>query len=419
MKVLHTADWHIGQLFHEFDRSYEHSAFLEWLLLQLISEKIDVLLISGDVFDISNPSAHSIKLFYTFLRKAILNSPDLQIIIIAGNHDSASRLEAPKPLLESFNIHITGLVQKKEDGTIDFEKLLIPITGRSGLTEAWCLAIPFLRIGDYPILPESQHKYAEGVKALYQQAYQFALTKTNNELPIMALGHLHVQSAEITDLDQSERQIMGGVEAISTSAFHKDIRYVALGHIHKAQRLGGQDHIRYSGSPIPLSFSELNYKHQVVIFDLARTGIEQLRSIEVPVAVPLLRIPSQHRPLKIVLKELEELPAVKKEDAFLADHHPYLEVRVLLDEPQPALRHKIETVLAGKNVRLAKIDVKYPTGHQTEDRSGEITEDRFNELRPAEVFRKIYAEQFQNEVPDAIEALFQQVVTEVDQNNKA
>ena len=127
MKILHTADWHIGQLFHEYDRTYEHQQFLNWLIDTLQTEQIDVLLISGDVFDISNPSAVSIKMFYSFLNKATKVNPDLQIVITAGNHDSASRLEAPKPLLESSNVHIIGLVEKDSEGNIDYQKLLIPI----------------------------------------------------------------------------------------------------------------------------------------------------------------------------------------------------------------------------------------------------------------------------------------------------
>ena len=127
MKLLHTADWHIGQLFYEFDRTYEHQKFLEWLLQTLVAQKIDVLLISGDVFDNSNPSANSIRLFYQFLNRATSQNPDLQIIITAGNHDSASRLESPKPLLESSKIHIVGIVEKDENGNPDYDKLCIPI----------------------------------------------------------------------------------------------------------------------------------------------------------------------------------------------------------------------------------------------------------------------------------------------------
>ncbi|SFW11803.1 metallophosphoesterase family protein [Chitinophaga sancti] len=132
MNSPHTADWHIGQLFHECDRIYEHQQFLNWLLETLVSEQIDVLLISGDVFDLSNPSAAYVKMFYTFLNQAVGTNSDLQIIITADNHDSAARLESPNPLLESSNIHIIDFVEKKGDGSIDYPKLIIPLKDLQG-----------------------------------------------------------------------------------------------------------------------------------------------------------------------------------------------------------------------------------------------------------------------------------------------
>jgi exonuclease SbcD len=215
LKILHTADWHIGQLFHEYDRIYEHQEFLNWLLENLINEHIDVLLISGDVFDLSNPSAASVKMFYSFLNQAVKANPDLQIIITAGNHDSASRLEFPKPLLESSNIHIIGLVEKKEDGNIDYEKLIIPLKDKAETIKARCIAVPFLRMGDYPIIADSENPYAAGVAAFYADAYDCACsTKQANE-PIICMGHLHAQQTDMTDVDKLvERAIMGGVECM-------------------------------------------------------------------------------------------------------------------------------------------------------------------------------------------------------------
>ncbi|HEY5391791.1 MAG TPA: exonuclease subunit SbcD [Hanamia sp.] len=294
MKILHTADWHIGQLFHEYDRTYEHQQFLNWLVKTLHEEQLDVLLISGDIFDSSNPSATAIKMFYTFLNRAVKINPSLQIIITAGNHDSASRLESPKPLLESSNIHIIGIVEKDEDGNIDYEKLIIPLKDNQGNTKAWCMAVPFLRIGDYPVITDCNNPYAEGVAKLYEEVYQCALNKIQDGQSVICMGHLHTHQAEKTGMDDFERLIMGGVECISAAAFHEDIKYVALGHIHKAQRIGGKDHIRYCGSPIPMSFSELNYKHQVIVFDLQEGNLRNLRAIEVPITVPLLRVPSRH-----------------------------------------------------------------------------------------------------------------------------
>ncbi len=205
MKLLHTADWHIGQLFHQYDRTYEHQQFLNWLVTTIQEQKIDVLLISGDVFDLSNPSAASIKMFYSFLNQAVKVNPDVQIIIIAGNHDSASRLESPKPLLESSNIHIIGIVERKEDGQIEYDKLIVPIKDKTATIKAWCMAVPFLRMGDYPVIVDCENPYAEGVAALYKEVYQHAFAKMEKGQSVICMGHLHTQQAEITDMDKTDR----------------------------------------------------------------------------------------------------------------------------------------------------------------------------------------------------------------------
>lgn len=410
MKILHTADWHIGQLFHEYDRTYEHRQFLDWLAETLRQEQIDVLLISGDVFDLSNPAAASVKMFYTFLSQAVKSNPDIQIIIIAGNHDSATRLESPKPLLESSNIHIVGWVERDARGKIDYSKLIIPVKDKTGSVKAWCMAIPFLRMGDYPAPGDYPNAYAAGVSALYKEAYEYTLRQKRDGHPIIAMGHLHALNAAVTDMDKMERPIMGGVEGIPVSTFPEDIKYIALGHIHKAQCIGGIEHIRYSGSPIPMSFSELNYKHQVVVFDLEEK-ISDLKSIEVPLLVSLLNVPSTHRPLKEVIISLRQLPDAAG-DPGLA---PYLEVNVLLDGPEPALRHKIETALTGKYARLAKIDVKYPTATSPGNNGELITRDQLPELQPLEVFSKVYQSRYLNPVPGSMLQLFNQVIQEVNQ----
>ena len=411
MRILHTADWHLGQMFHEYDRTYEHQQFLHWLVATIQDQQIDVLLISGDVFDLSNPSAACVKMFYTFLNQVVKNDPGLQINITAGNHDSASRLESPKPLLESSNIHIIGIIEKDAAGNVDYDKLMIPLKNRSGEIKAWCLAVPFLRMGDYPSITDCDNPYAEGVTAFYKEIYLKATAKKLDGQSIICMGHLHTQQAELTDMDIAERLIMGGVECIAAAAFHPGIKYVALGHIHKAQRIGGNEHIRYCGSPIPMSFSELNYKHQVIVFDLDEEVVSNLQQVEVPVTIKLLSVPSKHSKLSEVLSALEQLPA-KTVNPEVA---PYLEVRVLLEGPEPGLRHKIETVLADKQVRLATIKTKYPDADNKEKTAELLSEQKLHELKPGEVFSKLYQSKFKSPVPENIQQLFNQVAEEVSQ----
>jgi exonuclease SbcD len=408
MKILHTADWHLGQLFHEYDRTFEHQKFLDWLLETINTEEIEVLLVSGDVFDVSNPAAASIKMFYTFLKNATQENPNLQVIITAGNHDSASRLEAPKPLLESSKIHIVGTVEKNSDGTINYDKLIIPLRNKSGEITTWCLAIPFLRMGDYPNISNALNPYSEGVTALYKDAFEFANENKTINQSIIAMGHLHTHHAEISDMDKTERLIMGGVECISATAFNSEIKYVALGHIHKAQKIGGKEHIRYCGSPLPMSFSERNYKHQVVLFEL-ENEITNLKTLEIPVTIPLLRIPLKAEPLQDVLLKLHQL-----DDKNNFEIAPYLEIQVLLEEPEPALRHKIDEVLKFKNVKLARIQPHYPNKNQSSSES--ISQELLHELQPASVFVKSYQAKYSSEVPDHLMHLFQQTLNEVNQN---
>ena len=407
LKILHTADWHIGQTFHEYDRTFEHQQFLIWLV-NIISEKqIDVLLVSGDVFDGSNPTTTSVNLWYQFLADVTKQNPQLQIIITAGNHDSAARLEAPNPFFEYYNIRIVGNVQKHTDCSFDHEKLLIPIKNNDGNIKAWCMAVPFLRPGDYPFIEGATLPYAAGVTALYNEAFEYALNKQQQGQAIIAMGHLHTLGTEKSGNDTTERSIMGGVEFVPAAAFNDNIAYTALGHIHKAQKIGGKENIRYSGSPLPMSFSEINYKHQVILFNLVEEKATDITTLEVPVTIALLRVPDVPKKLSDVLIDLNNLPD-KQDDISLA---PYLEVRVLMDGPEPSLRHQIENVLKNKQVRLTRIDVNYPVSAATEQPI--LSFDKLKEMQPLDVFATIYHQQFKVSPPEEIIKLFNEVAISI------
>ncbi|HSB94002.1 MAG TPA: exonuclease SbcCD subunit D C-terminal domain-containing protein [Flavitalea sp.] len=408
MKFLHTADWHIGNLFHEYDRSFEHQQFLNWLSDTLIQQHVDVLLISGDIFDISNPSAASLRMFYNFLKTVTDNNPSLQIIITAGNHDSASRLEVAKPLLND-RVHIIGMVERNDDGEINYNNLVIPIKEEGNIT-GYCLAVPFLRAGDHPAIEECNNPYTEGVHAFYQEAYAAALATITPDQFIIAMGHLHAMSAELSDHDINERAILGGLECISADAFHPGICYVALGHIHKAQRIGGKEHIRYSGSPLPMSFSEINYKHQVICFEINAGEMMNIQMIEVPIAIPLLQVPSKHAPLPEVLNALEKLENPGNEDITA----PYLLVKVLLEGPEPGLKHKIDTALKNKYVRLARIDVRYHSDNDSDTMNPQVALDELANLQPVDIFSRLFRKKYNaDNVPADMLALFHQASMEV------
>ncbi|CAM3134890.1 exonuclease SbcCD subunit D C-terminal domain-containing protein [Janthinobacterium lividum] len=400
MRLLHTSDWHLGQTLHNYERGYEHQRFLDWLLDTLVAEQVDVLLVAGDVFDNANPSAASQKQLYVFLQQARARLPALHLVVVAGNHDSAGRLEAPGPLLAAHGTHVIGHVLRGDDGQIDLERLLLPLTGSDGQVQAWCLAVPFLRPGDVPKLPagDTQDAYLGGIALLYRQLADLALARRQPGQAIIALGHCHMVGGEMSN-DSERRIVIGGTEMLPSGIFDTAIAYAALGHLHKAQAVGGQQHIRYCGSPIPLSFAEVNYRHQVLCLDIDGEQLREVRAIEVPRAVPLLRVPATPAPIAEVLEQLAALDV----PAAPPEAQPFLEVRVRLDAPEPGLRTRIETALDGKHVRLAKIETSSAARSSAPEN---MTLDQLGQLQPDDIFRRLYLQKYgQPAPPEQLSAL--------------
>ena len=412
LKIIHTADWHLGQSFFGYDRQPEHTAFLKWLAETVADRQIDVLLIAGDVFDVANPSASAQRQFYHFLKEINLANPGLQVVVVAGNHDSAARLEAPNPLLEELGIAVVGVVKRNESGEIDFNSLLLPLRHRDGSVQAYCMAVPFLRQGDYPPTDQKdQNTYVAGVERMYRGLYEFAMEKAGTELPLVAMGHLHVLGAELSDDDRSERVIMGGLESVTSDSFPRELAYTALGHIHKAQKVGGREEVRYSGSPLPMSFSETNYRHQVVLVTLEGRTPVSVEPLIIPQTVALMRVPKVPVPPAQVLEALRALPDKLETDSACA-LAPFLEVRVLLTEPAPGFRNEVEEVLANKFVRLVSIVPSYPKqAGNTEERVLSIHD--LQQIDPLDMIKRTYESKYANALPESLERLFREVEHEV------
>ncbi|MEG1659752.1 MAG: exonuclease SbcCD subunit D C-terminal domain-containing protein [Bacteroides sp.] len=393
MKILHTADWHLGQTFFEYDRKAEHIQFLAWLREQVKAHEVDVLLVAGDVFDSPNPSAESQKIYYRFLCEITTENPELQIIIIAGNHDSAARLEAPNPLLENLNITVRGVVKRTTEGKIDFNHLIVPL-----LKGGQCMAVPYLRQGDYP----EAETYAQGVQKMYQALYDEI--KDKRQL-VIAMGHLQATGSEISENDRSERTVIGGLECISPDSFAKEIAYTALGHLHRGQQVSKRENVRYSGSPLPMSFAERNNRQGIVLITITdKTDIQRL---EFDTPVKLWSIPQEPLPLNKVLDEIAALP-----DGELSDTSPYLEIKVLISEPEPSLRHQLEKALENKAVRLARIA---PANLKLETNSRMITYEELQTINPMDMASDIFKRRYGGEdMPEKMRTLLQSVIQEIE-----
>lgn len=303
MKVLHTADWHLGKKLELCERTEEHQHFLDWLIEKLNSECIDVLIIAGDIFDTGTPPNSALEQYYRFLRK-VKNTCCREVIIIGGNHDSISTLNAPKELLKYFNVHIVGGVPDV------FTDQIIPIIDHSGKIELVVCAVPFLRDRDIRLsvagetAEEREVRIKKGIADHYHNFKEHITSFKGEDIPVIATGHLFAAGVSTSD---SEKEIhVGNLGKVGSDHFPIEFNYVALGHIHRPQIVNRMNHIRYSGSPIPLSFSENDDKKQVVIIEFKNGDIIKLEEHEVPCSRRLIRVKGDLDGVKSKIMRLPE-----------------------------------------------------------------------------------------------------------------
>ena len=417
LRILHTADWHLGHTLHELTRDREHKAFLDWLLDQLEVHAVDALLIAGDIFDTANPPTRAMRAWFDFLRSARERCPKLDIVVSGGNHDSPARLEAANPVLDALGIHVVGVLPRDAQGDLDADRLVVPIHDASGDCAAWCMAVPFLRTADLPrdieLCPlDGGDILIAGVRAVYARALEIARDKQQPGEALVAMGHAYMVGGALSEL--SERQVLGGNQhALPVDIFSEDTDYVALGHLHRAQVVGERDEVRYSGSPIPLAIDEDSYIHQVLLADVAAGQPAVIQELHVPRSIEILRIPGKDgADWATVSDALSALPASK--DNSTRDSWPYLEVRVKVDGPRPSLRREVEAIVSDKAVRLVKL-MAMRDGDGSALASA-VQARELSELRPHEVLSRKWARDYGSTPPDPVLACFHELVDELGQS---
>jgi exonuclease SbcD len=397
MRLIHTSDWHLGHTLRgEVTREYEHAAFLAWLLESCVREAADALVITGDVFDSATPPAGAERMWFEFIAAVRRARPAMDIVAIAGNHDSPARLGAASSVLHELGVHVVGGLPRQIDGGLDLDRILIPVAGGRGLVAA----VPFLR----PVDVASD--VVDPLTAIYGEVIAAARARRRAEQALIVTGHLYVAGAETQYL--SERRVsIGGQESAPLRLFPDDIDYVALGHIHRAQRVGRAS-IRYAGAPLPLSLDEASYKNQIAVVDFQAGRIHDLRTPVVPRVVEIVRVPARGAaPLADVLVELGRLPLLVPGDPA----RPFLEVVVALDRPEPKLRAAVEAALDGKRPRLVRLGVELTgDGDALGDR---VAEQRLAELDPREVFVRLWERDHAEPPGDAVLAGFDRLLAEV------
>jgi exonuclease SbcD len=421
LRIFHTADWHLGHHLHGVSRQLEHQRFLDWLLDELHSKQADALIVAGDIFDSANPSSAAQSQLYDFLVKTKTRLPNLDIVLVGGNHDSASRLDAPSPILNALGVTVVGGLSRGDQGNIDWDRLLVPLTNAEGEVKAWCGAMPFLRNADLPATARDGGSVANGMepmrpgeqdndplisgmKTLYAELFTQLQQKAGNAESLILTGHCYMVNGAVSEL--SERKILGGNQhALPVELFPDDIAYVALGHLHLAQRVGSSNHIRYSGSPIPLSFDESDYPHQIVEVEIKAGQPVETVVVKIPRSVQLLRIPNS-KDFAVLPEVVDQLQSLTLEDLPI-EQRPLLELRIRLEKPEPGLRQQIEEVIAKLPVRLLKISTAY-SGSEKSLADLKI-EERLEELHPLDVFQRCYQNKYDKKAPETMNALFNEL----------
>ncbi len=398
MKILHTSDWHIGRALYGRKRYEEFERFLDWLIDCIAREKVEALLIAGDLFDNGTPSNRALELYYRFLCRCA-GAGCRQVVVTAGNHDSPSLLNAPREVLRVLNVHVVGCMGE----AVEDEVLLLP--GDDGMPALIVCAVPYLRDRDIrraeagETFEDKGRKLVEGIRDHYQQVGTRAVARRDQlggKLPIVAMGHLFTTGGRTVEGDGVRELYVGTLGQVRADLFSDCFDYLALGHLHLAQRVGGSELRRYSGSPIPMSFGEGGECKSVVAVTFDTAGIT-VSEIPVPCFQPLATLRGDWKTL------VSSIEALKNEAAAV-----WLEViydgEQIVGDLQERLRELIEgsplEILRTRNLRLVERTL-----------SRMATEETLDDLKVDEVFaRCLTSHEVPPEQQDDLMLLFRETV---------
>lgn len=344
MKILHTSDWHIGRALYGRKRYEEFDQFLDWLIGCVESEGVEALLVAGDVFDNGTPSNRALELYYRFLCR-VAGAGCRHVVVTAGNHDSPSLLNAPRELLRFLDVHVVGCMAETA------EDELVVLHDADGRPELIVCAVPYLRDRDIrraeagETLEDKGRKLVEGIRDHYREVGEAAVARRaelGGNLPIVAMGHLFTSGGQTVEGDGVRELYVGTLGQVRADIFPDCFDYLALGHLHLAQRVSGSDVRRYSGAPVPMSFGEAAQRKIVVALDVDTTGVT-VHEIAVPCFQPLATVRGDWSRIS------ESIAALKKEHAPV-----WLEVIYEGDEVIGDLQDKLRELVDGTSLEILR-----------------------------------------------------------------
>ncbi len=400
MRIIHTADWHLGQYFYTKSRALEHQAFLDWLIEQITEHQVDALIVAGDIFDNGSPPSYAREMLNRFV--VALRTTGCQLVLLAGNHDAVATLNESRDLLACLNTRV--IANAAEDVT----QQVLTLNTRQGAPGAMLCAIPFLRPRD--ILRslagqsgvEKQLALQDAISEHYAQCYRHACDLRDTlalPLPIIATGHL--TTVGVTASEAVREIYIGSLDAFPVQAF-PPADYIALGHIHRPQRVGHSEHIRYSGSPIALSFDELGSEKSVALIDFAPSAPPKITLLPVPVTQPMRLIKGN---LADIEQQLHSLPEPE------AGQRIWLDIEIATDTYLSDMQQRIQQL-----THTLPVDVLLLRRNR-EQRLQAIAREKketLDELSPQDVFeRKLALTDMAQEQQARLRPLFNEIVRDV------
>lgn len=374
MKLLHTSDWHLGRTLYGRKRHEEFEAFLGWLAETIRQNEIDVLLVAGDVFDTGTPGTRAQELYYRFLCRVAASSCR-HVVVVAGNHDSPSFLDAPRELLRALDVHVVG------SSTESPEDEVLVLRNERDNPELIVCAVPYLRDRDIRVaeagesVEDKERKLVEGIRAHYATVAASAEGKRGElgaGIPIVAMGHLFAAGGRTVEGDGVRDLYVGSLAQISADVFPPCFDYVALGHLHVPQRVGGLETIRYSGSPLPMGFGEAGQRKSVCLAEFQGRAAS-VHLIDVPVFQELERIAGDWERIEGRIKELSA-----------AGSRAWLEIVYEGAGIIGDLRERLEAAISGTKIEILRVKNCRATARAMQGRAEETLDD----LSVEDVFRR-------------------------------
>ena len=350
MKILHTSDWHIGRTLYGRKRYEEFESFLTWLVETIQQNEIDALLVAGDVFDTSAPSNRAQELYYRFLCRVAASSCR-HVVVIAGNHDSPSFLNAPRELLKALNVHVVG------SSSESLEDEVLVLRSELNAPELIVCAVPYLRDRDIRVaeagesVEDKERKLLAWIRSHYAEVAALAEQKREElrvDIPIVAMGHLFTAGGQTVDGDGVRELYVGSLAHVTAGIFPASFDYLALGHLHVPQKVNGLETIRYSGSPLPMGFGEAKQQKSVCLVvsnhEEGQGKPPSVQLIDVPVFQKLERVKGDWESISSRMLELSA-----------TDFQGWVEVIYEGEEVIGDLRERLETAVSGTGVEILRI----------------------------------------------------------------